>query len=240
MGFSLRSLRQRLTALLTASLFSFAGFSANAAAQTSTFIDNVLAISYVEVGAAAYTLEFGLSVSGDNYDFGLLAAAETPLTSPEGAPTFDGSVLRVPSVEVDGTDFSLNLVLLTDSPVTFRLQSFAEVVDPGPTSLQQATTLFNASIETQIVQRRCVTCHIAGGVANGSGMHFLRSSATSAGTNLDVFSNYIDRMTSKRDRMLSMVQGIGHTGGQQLSSSSDDFAKLSEFLQLLLDHAAEQ
>ena len=240
MGFTLRSLRLRLASLLIASLFSLAGLSASVSAQTSTFIDNVLAISYVEVGNTAYTLEFGLSITGGNYDFGLLAAAETPVTSPAGVPTFDGSVLRVPSVEVDGTDFSLNLVLLSDSPVIFRLQSFAEVVDPGPTSLQQATTLFEASVATQIVQRRCVTCHIAGGVANSSGLRFLRSSATSNASNLNAFSNYLNGMTSRRSRVLSMVQGIGHSGGQQLRSDSDEFAQLSEFLQLLLDHQAEQ
>ena len=206
-------------------------------AQTTTFIDNVLAISYVEVGATAYTLEFGLTVAGDNYDFGLLAAAETPVTTVEGAPTFDGSVLRVPEVEVGDTDYSLNLVLLSDNPVVFRLQSFAELADPAPTSLQQAKTLFGESIETQIVQAKCIVCHTAG---HPSGLGFMRSSSASENANFDAFSNYLNGMQSRRSRMLSMVQGIGHGGGAQLSQSSPDFAKLSEFLQLLVDHAAQE
>lgn len=226
---------KRLT-LLTASLLGLIGLQP-VSAQTTTFIDNVLAISYVEVGATAYTLEFGLTVAGDNYDFGLLAAAETPITTVEGAPTFDGSVLRVPEVAVGDTDYSLNLALLSDNPVVFRLQSFAELADPAPTSLQQAKTLFGESIETQIVQARCIGCHIAG---HPSGLGFMRSSAASENANFDAFSNYINGMQSRRSRMLSMVQGIGHGGGAQLSQSSPDFAKLSEFLQLLVDHAAQE
>ncbi len=222
--------------LLTASLLGLIGLQP-VSAQTTTFIDNVLAISYVEVGATAYTLEFGLTVTGDNYDFGLLAAAETPVTTVEGAPTFDGSVLRVPEVAVGDTDYSLNLALLSDNPVVFRLQSFAELADPAPTSLQQAKTLFGESIETQIVQARCIGCHIAG---HPSGLGFTQSSSASENANFDAFSNYINGMQSRRSRMLSMVQGIGHGGGAQLSQSSTDFAKLSEFLQLLVDHAAQE
>lgn len=222
--------------LLTASLLGLIGLQP-VSAQTTTFIDNVLAISYVEVGATAYTLEFGLTVTGDNYDFGLLAAAETPITTVEGAPTFDGSVLRVPEVAVGDTDYSLNLALLSDNPVVFRLQSFAELADPAPTSLQQAKTLFGESIETQIVQARCIGCHIAG---HPSGLGFTQSSSASENANFDAFSNYINGMQSRRSRMLSMVQGIGHGGGAQLSQSSPDFAKLSEFLQLLVDHAAQE
>lgn len=222
--------------LLTASLLGLIGLQP-VSAQTTTFIDNVLAISYVEVGATAYTLEFGLTVTGDNYDFGLLAAAETPVTTVEGAPTFDGSVLRVPEVAVGDTDYSLNLALLSDNPVVFRLQSFAELADPAPTSLQQAKTLFGESIETQIVQARCIGCHIAG---HPSGLGFTQSSSASENANFDAFSNYINGMQSRRSRMLSMVQGIGHGGGAQLSQSSPDFAKLSEFLQLLVEHAAQE
>lgn len=222
--------------LLTASLLGLIGLQP-VSAQTTTFIDNVLAISYVEVGATAYTLEFGLTVTGDNYDFGLLAAAETPVTTVEGAPTFDGSVLRVPEVAVGDADYSLNLALLSDNPVVFRLQSFAELADPAPTSLQQAKTLFGESIETQIVQARCIGCHIAG---HPSGLGFTQSSSASENANFDAFSNYINGMQSRRSRMLSMVQGIGHGGGAQLSQSSTDFAKLSEFLQLLVDHAAQE
>lgn len=225
-----------LRSLLIASLLCLVGLQ-SAKAQTTTFIDNVLAISYVAVGSTAYTLEFGLTVNGDNYDFGLLAAAETPVRSVEGAPTFDGSVLRVPEVAVGETDYSLNLALLSDNPVVFRLQSFAELADPAPTSLQQARTLFGESIETQIVQRRCVVCHMAG---HPSGLAFTRSSASSEAANFTAFSNYVNGMQSQRSRMLSMVQGIGHGGGTQLSPNSEDFANLSLFLQHLVDHAAQE
>jgi hypothetical protein len=121
-------------------------------AQDATFIDNVLTLRKATVGESAYALELGLSVNQGNYDFGVLAAAEIPFTGTEGASVFDGAVLRVPTVDVGGTNYSLDLALVSGDPIIFRLSSYAEVAAPTPTALAQATTLFDESIETQIVQ----------------------------------------------------------------------------------------
>ena len=146
----LNQLLKRMALSLCLPLFSVFGYASYA--QEATFIDNVLTLSKATVGETAYALELGLSVNQGNYDFGILAAAEVPFTNTDGASIFDGSVLRVPTVDVGGTNYSLDLALISGDPITFRLSDYAEVAAPTLSALAQATTLFGDSIETQIVQ----------------------------------------------------------------------------------------
>ena len=198
-------------------------------AQDATFIDNVLTLPKATVGEAAYSLELGLSVNQGNYDFGVLAAAEIPFTGTEGASVFDGAVLRVPTVDVGGTNYSLDLALVSGDPIIFRLSSYAEVAAP---------TLFDESIETQIVQSKCIVCHKVGLIANGSGLLFVNTSQGSAATNLGAFANYLNGSEAARTRILSMVTGVGHTGGKQMDAGDELHQNLGEMLRLLLEHQA--
>ncbi|MDG1515862.1 MAG: hypothetical protein P8R41_08810 [Gammaproteobacteria bacterium] len=217
-------------------LFSVFGYASYA--QEATFIDNVLTLSKATVGETAYALELGLSVSQGNYDFGILAAAEVPFTNTDGASIFDGSVLRVPTVDVGGTNYSLDLALISGDPVTFRLSSYAEVAAPTPSALAQATTLFGDSIETQIVQAKCTVCHREGLIASNSGLLFVSASGSSAATNLGAFAIYLIGSEAARTRILSMVTGVGHSGGKQMEVGSDLHQNLGEMLRLLLEHQA--
>ena len=207
-------------------------------AQEATFIDNVLTLSKATVDETAYALELGLSVNQGNYDFGVLAAEEVPFTNTDGASIFDGSVLRVPKVDVGGVNYSLDLELISGDPITFRLSSFAEVAAPTPSALVQATTLFADSIETQIVQPKCTKCHKVGFIASNSGLLFVSASESSAATNLGAFANYLSGSEDARTRILSMVTGVGHTGGEQMEVGSDLHQNLGEMLRLLLEHQA--
>ena len=207
-------------------------------AQDATFIDNVLTLPKATVGEAAYALELGLSVNQGNYEFGVLAAAEIPFTGTEGASVFDGAVLRVPTVDVGGTNYSLDLVLISGDPIIFRLSSYAEVASPTPTALAQATALFDESIETQIVQGKCIVCHKVGLLANDSGLLFVNPSQGSTASNLGAFANYLNGSEAARTRILSMVTGVGHTGGQQMNAGDEQHQALGEMLRLLLEHQA--
>ena len=207
-------------------------------AQEATFIDNVLTLSKATLDETAYALELGLSVNQGNYDFGVLAAEEVPFTNTDGASIFDGSVLRVPTVDVGGVNYSLDLELISGDPITFRLSSFAEVAAPTPSALVQATTLFADSIETQIVQPKCTKCHKVGFIASNSGLLFVSASESSAATNLGAFANYLSGSEDARTRILSMVTGVGHTGGEQMEVGSDLHQNLGEMLRLLLEHQA--
>jgi hypothetical protein len=229
-------LLKRMALSLCLPLFSVFGYASYA--QEATFIDNVLTLSKATVGETAYALELGLSVNQGNYDFGILAAAEVPFTNTDGASIFDGSVLRVPTVDVGGTNYSLDLALISGDPVTFRLSSYAEVAAPTPSALAQATTLFGDSIETQIVQAKCTVCHREGLIASNSGLLFVSASGSSAATNLGAFAIYLNGSEAARTRILSMVTGVGHSGGKQMEVGSDLHQNLGEMLRLLLEHQA--
>ena len=229
-------LLKRMALSLCLPLFSVFGYASYA--QEATFIDNVLTLSKATVGETAYALELGLSVNQGNYDFGVLAAAEVPFTNTDGASIFDGSVLRVPTVDVGGTNYSLDLALISGDPITFRLSDYAEVAAPTPSALAQATTLFGDSIETQIVQAKCTVCHKVGLIASNSGLLFVSTRDGSAATNLSAFANYLNGSEASRARILSMVTGVGHTGGKQMEVGSDLHQNLGEMLRLLLEHQA--
>ena len=232
----LNQLLKRMILSLCLPLFSVFGYASYA--QEATFIDNVLTLSKATVGETAYALELGLSVNQGNYDFGILAAAEVPFTNIDGASIFDGSVLRVPTVDVGGTNYSLDLALISGDPITFRLSDYAEVAAPTPSALAQATTLFGDSIETQIVQAKCTVCHKVGLIASNSGLLFVSTRDGSAATNLSAFANYLNGSEAARTRILSMVTGVGHTGGKQMELGSDLHQNLGEMLRLLLEHQA--
>ena len=232
----LNQLLKRMILSLCLPLFSVFAYASYA--QEATFIDNVLTLSKATVGETAYALELGLSVNQGNYDFGILAAAEVPFTNTDGASIFDGSVLRVPTVDVGGTNYSLDLTLISGDPITFRLSDYAEVAAPTPSALAQATTLFGDSIETQIVQAKCTVCHKVGLIANNSGLLFVSTRDGSAATNLSAFANYLNGSEAARTRILSMVTGVGHTGGKQMEVGSDLHQNLGEMLRLLLEHQA--
>ena len=91
--------------VLSLSLTLLAVFAHISHAQEATFIDNVLTLSKATLDETAYALELGLSVNQGNYDFGVLAAAEIPFINTDGASIFDGSVLRVPTVDVGGVNY---------------------------------------------------------------------------------------------------------------------------------------
>ena len=232
----LNQLLKRMALSLCLPLFSVFAYASYA--QEATFIDNVLTLSKATVDETAYALELGLSVNQGNYDFGILAAAEVPFTNTDGASIFDGSVLRVPTVDVGGTNYSLDLALISGDPITFRLSDYAEVAAPTPSALAQATTLFGDSIETQIVQAKCTVCHKVGLIANNSGLLFVSTRDGSAATNLSAFANYLNGSEAARTRILSMVTGVGHTGGKQMEVGSDLHQNLGEMLRLLLEHQA--
>ena len=232
----LNQLRKRMALSLCIPLLSV--FAHASHAQEATFIDNVLTLSKATVGETAYALELGLSVSQGNYDFGILAAAEVPFTNTDGASIFDGSVLRVPTVDVGGTNYSLDLALISGDPITFRLSDYDEVAAPKPSALARATTLFGDSIETQIVQAKCTVCHKEGLIASNSGLLFVSAGGSSAVTNLGAFAIYLNGSEAARTRILSMVTGVGHSGGKQMEVGSDLHQNLGEMLRLLLEHQA--
>jgi hypothetical protein len=108
---------------------------------------------------------------------------------------------------------------------------FAVVTAPTVSALE----LFQTTIEQQIIQPRCVVCHVAGGVADNTGLIYRRSSATSAANNFAQLESFVaSRSDAKNYILTKSTGGLGHGGGAQLSSASTQFANFSTFLDALI------
>ena len=97
-------------------------------------------------------------------------------------------------------------------------------------------TLFSEYISQQIVQSKCVTCHVEGG-QSGIGISRLQfvpsTTENHVNLNLTVFENFVNVAEDPVDLMLNKVQGVGHGGGIQVTAGSVDFANLERFLRQL-------
>lgn len=88
-------------------------------AQQASINGNVINIPVVTLGAQAFQLE--LTLVADTSPVELLVTGGEELTSfsAEGASSFDGVTLAVPSLEVDGIAYWANFNLLSEEPPTF-------------------------------------------------------------------------------------------------------------------------
>ena len=104
---------------------------------------------------------------------------------------------------------------------------------------QAPLDFYTQNISMQIVQRRCVNCHVNGGVADARGARliFVTNSVNNfAERNLQAFIDF-DRGLGSQD-LSDYVTGkasarLSHGGGQQLAPGSVDLMNLDTFLSLL-------
>ena len=94
--------------------------------------------------------------------------------------------------------------------------------------------LFGEYISEQVVQARCVNCHVAGGVSGHT--RLVLTPATVEGheaLNLAAFENFVATVEDGADLILNKIQGVGHGGGIQVPTGTTDFANMERFLRLL-------
>ena len=94
---------------------------------------------------------------------------------------------------------------------------------------------FTENIAAQIVQARCVNCHVAGGPAASTPLRFAHGDGAEATQgNYQALVVYVGQDATRTERMLAKVQGrLGHGGGVQWAQDSADFRNLETFLGLL-------
>ena len=99
---------------------------------------------------------------------------------------------------------------------------------------ETAESVFKNSISS-IVQSRCVKCHAEGESAENSRLVFVTEEEEGhVDTNLKVFEDFLENVEDGADRILDMVRGLlGHPGGVQLTSGSDEYNSMVKFLRLL-------
>ena len=85
-----------------------------------------------------------------------------------------------------------------------------------------------------IVQSKCVTCHVEGGVSGNTRLVFVTDDDPDHVTkNFSVFETFLDEMEDGAELILNKVQGVGHGGGIQLAAGTDEFSAMERFLGLL-------
>jgi hypothetical protein len=94
-------------------------------------------------------------------------------------------------------------------------------------------TWFATEIFDAIVMPRCTLCHVDGGVADSSALHFIRD-ASLARENFDIFEAFYRQQDDAYDYVLDKVSGgNGHAGGIQLPRGGTEYQKMAAFLGLL-------
>ena len=104
---------------------------------------------------------------------------------------------------------------------------------------ETAAAVFRSHI-SPIVQEKCVTCHVEGGRSGHTRLVFHGSSiADHQQLNLDVFEDFLEKVTDGADLILEKISGSGHGGGVQVAAESADYAQFERFLALLEDEQAQ-
>ena len=85
---------------------------------------------------------------------------------------------------------------------------------------------------SEIVQSRCVRCHVAGGRAAGARLRFTPASASAdhQSLNIEALKTFLADVPDAAALLLNRVQGIGHGGGVQLAADTEDFVHMARLL----------
>ena len=113
-------------------------------------------------------------------------------------------------------------------------------VDAGAPRAQDDETaeeVFRNHISGQIIQTKCVNCHVQGGLSGHTRLVFVRASdaADHEARNLRTLQNLLDNLADEggSSYILNKIQGVAHGGGVQVPLGSADFANMERFLGLL-------
>lgn len=98
---------------------------------------------------------------------------------------------------------------------------------------ETAEDVFQAQI-SQLVQRRCINCHVAGGQYRGGRLVFVRSSTEDHLTqNFQTFKDFLANDDVDANFILGKIRGNNHGGGVQAPANSTNYANMQRFLTLL-------
>ena len=236
-------------ALLTLQVIVFS-LPTYAAGSEASFENNILSLPVVTVGAEAYNLELLLTQDGANIDFSIVGAEKIQVSDTSGASVFNGTALLIPKVGIGGVSYTLTLSVVSVEPPKFRLTDYAElksvveVPQPEPEAerpkapevslTERISTLYAETISTQIVMRKCVACHVEGGISQMSRLVFSRGTGPNVRSdNLAQFTDFVSTNSTGDQLILARVSGIGHGGGTVLPKGSSNYNALSEFLALV-------
>ncbi len=92
---------------------------------------------------------------------------------------------------------------------------------------------FEQEIFDDIVMQKCTLCHVAGGLATATDLHFIKDSNL-VDQNFDIFEAFYRQQPDAYNYVLTKVSGgNAHGGGIQLALGSTDYQRMAAFLGLL-------
>ena len=112
----------------------------------------------------------------------------------------------------------------------------SEIVEPTPTvEAPAATDASFARVNTEVLQDKCMMCHIDGGFAENTSLIYSNpSSSIHEIANYNVVMNYFDAADGNKEKYLQKAQGgAAHGGGAVLNSSSAEFKLLNRWIDSL-------
>jgi len=208
-------------------------------AQDASLNGAVLTIPVVVVGEAYYSIELTIVAETNPVEFNLTGASEIFGASSEGASTLIGTTLSIPSITVEEIVYWVDLVLISDDPVTLRLDG-AGVVNTAGEQREEALHLFETSMSEQIIQTRCIACHVQGGLARETALNFQRSNIASTLNNFETIEALAVDETAGADYILTKISGgLSHGGGAQLPIGSDLYNTFADFLALVTNASSD-
>jgi len=99
---------------------------------------------------------------------------------------------------------------------------------------------YNANISAQVIQTKCIICHVAGGVAGATRLLYQKSDIADYQTlNLQTIRDFINTVSDGASLVLSKPLGENQTGGQthgggeQLQVDSQEYADLKTLVQMI-------
>ena len=98
---------------------------------------------------------------------------------------------------------------------------------------ETAESLFESTI-SPIVQSRCINCHVRGGQSQNTRLVFVGDNDPEhLSKNMGAFQELLDEVDNGAQYILNKIRGVGHGGGAQVPSNTDNYAAMSRFLELL-------
>ena len=117
-------------------------------------------------------------------------------------------------------------------PARYALAQPASTMAGPP--MQSAQDVFKKHLSGQVVQTKCIRCHVKGGLSDYTRLVFETGSVPDhQSKNLAVFETFISTVPSGADLILEKVRGIAHGGATQVASGTLEFASMERFLRLL-------
>ena len=101
-------------------------------------------------------------------------------------------------------------------------------------ALQDTAAEVFGTLISPIVQSKCVTCHVEGGVSENTRLVFVTDDdADHVTKNLSVFETFLEEVDDGAAYILNKIQGaLGHGGGIQVAAGTDEFSDMERFLGL--------